>query len=1049
MTSKAALEKKAKSENAKNKKNAQKHATGVTIDQKSGPNIVKISEEEKAYSLQWNDTVSVSHRSRVRRKAKKNSKGKYPKGTKADKNGYLLKKGKDGKWHYAYKTKKVRRKGKNGKYVWKTVYVYKTHTTKHPRAHVDHYEIQWQYWTDKNGWKSETEVESESTLIGGFASHKITLGNNEKITKIRARIKPVAKTHTVKYSYYTVKSKGRGKKKTYYLSRGTKSVTVSYFDGSWSGWSEHKIEATGTSGGNPDPSVPSLSVSIGDAGYPEITISGVDATATDSVQLYFVDGPAKTATVSDADYRKLGHELKAGTSLYVDTSASRGASRAYSARGIKSVGEETYRSKLSDLTQFYDMIPTVPELVSAKALTDTTVQVVAKATGSVGKTWNVYYAEHSFEEGERPSSASFTDNVILENGAERVMVVTGLTAGKKYWFRVTRTSDGGESGYSGIYSASVGSTPEAPTLNATPAYVQAGDAIELSWIHNCEDKSEQTDAEIVVYNGPSDETGTTYHPVSDQSTGNSTADSFLSLATSSFADGSVVRWKVRTKGASDEFGPFSEVASFTVYAAPSLALGIYAGDDSSTGTAVADGGSLPGYPFSIKAQLASSLQKPVAYEFSISNAEETAVESFDGTASVLPAGTSFWRDYAMTKSSPYEIPVTPAEVDLNPGVTYTLSATVYTSAGMSASQSISFKAGWADVKPEISADAIYSPGDLTARIMPKITASIADYDESGNAIGSPVVTADPDAYVTVYRISSDGDEAYALSPFVRNRAGLEFVDPHPNFGRSWYRIVAYNDSTGAMSYITVPVDVPETDIVLQWDQSILVDYDGDGKLEMSQMVRLPYDVKTSTKHSKDVAMREFIGRNHPVSYYGTQVGQSASWSANIVKDVDDVTLQQLKALAVYMGDVYVRERSGDGYWATVDVSIDETYGSNKIAVSLDIKQTDRTDAVELEETPTGAQTPTDEEQDESVAQQNEQMAQESTSDTDEGEVVADSGIAADEDMSSESTADLGTEVDESTILPDEYEDFEDTADYSGIDDSGSEAGDEIEVAGGE
>lgn len=45
-----------------------------------------------------------------------------------------------------------------------------------------------------------------------------------------------------------------------------------------------------------------------------------------------------------------------------------------------------------------------------------------------------------------------------------------------------------------------------------------------------------------------------------------------------------------------------------------------------------------------------------------------------------------------------------------------------------------------------------------------------------------------------------------------------------------------------------------------------------------------------------------------MSYYGTQLGETASWKVEIEKsDVD--TLYALRRLAIWMGDVYVREPS--------------------------------------------------------------------------------------------------------------------------------------------
>ena len=85
----------------------------------------------------------------------------------------------------------------------------------------------------------------------------------------------------------------------------------------------------------------------------------------------------------------------------------------------------------------------------------------------------------------------------------------------------------------------------------------------------------------------------------------------------------------------------------------------------------------------------------------------------------------------------------------------------------------------------------------------------------------------------------------------------------------------------------------------------------------------------------DVALNEYIGRAHPVSYYGTQLGVKGSWQGTIRRD-DIETIYGLRRLAVYRGDVYVREPSGVGYWANVNVSFSKRYNEMVIPVTLNV-----------------------------------------------------------------------------------------------------------------
>ena len=101
------------------------------------------------------------------------------------------------------------------------------------------------------------------------------------------------------------------------------------------------------------------------------------------------------------------------------------------------------------------------------------------------------------------------------------------------------------------------------------------------------------------------------------------------------------------------------------------------------------------------------------------------------------------------------------------------------------------------------------------------------------------------------------------------------------------------------------------------------------------MIKLPCNVEISPNHDLDVSLIEYIGKSHPTSYYGTQLGETASWNAEILKDDTD-TLAMIRRLAVYLGDVYVRETSGMGYWAQVKVSYSRKYNTMTIPITFNV-----------------------------------------------------------------------------------------------------------------
>lgn len=94
-------------------------------------------------------------------------------------------------------------------------------------------------------------------------------------------------------------------------------------------------------------------------------------------------------------------------------------------------------------------------------------------------------------------------------------------------------------------------------------------------------------------------------------------------------------------------------------------------------------------------------------------------------------------------------------------------------------------------------------------------------------------------------------------------------------------------------------------------------------------------MRCSMMHDKDVALVKYVGRKRPVSYYGTQLGETSSWKMEVPSN-DEETLYALRRLAVWMGDVYAREPSGTGYWAHIKVSISQTHCALTIPVSIEL-----------------------------------------------------------------------------------------------------------------
>ena len=170
------------------------------------------------------------------------------------------------------------------------------------------------------------------------------------------------------------------------------------------------------------------------------------------------------------------------------------------------------------------------------------------------------------------------------------------------------------------------------------------------------------------------------------------------------------------------------------------------------------------------------------------------------------------------------------------------------------------------------------------------------------------------------------------------------VDPHPSLDYARYRIVAISNETGTVSYADIEgVPVLDPDVVIQWSEK-WSDYDhddsGNNNIEKpfaGSMIKIPYNVDISENKSPDVSLVEYAGREHPVSYYGTQKGETATWNVAIPSE-DKELLYALRRLSRFAGDVYVREPSGTGYWANLTLSFSKNHLETIIPVTFNIKR---------------------------------------------------------------------------------------------------------------
>lgn len=167
------------------------------------------------------------------------------------------------------------------------------------------------------------------------------------------------------------------------------------------------------------------------------------------------------------------------------------------------------------------------------------------------------------------------------------------------------------------------------------------------------------------------------------------------------------------------------------------------------------------------------------------------------------------------------------------------------------------------------------------------------------------------------------------------------TDPHPALDYARYRIVAISKTTGSVSYYDVPgYPVGGKAIIIQWDEE-WSSFDAPLEDRLSEapwagsMLVLPYNIDVSDSSEPDVELVKYIGRKRPVGYYGTHLGEKSTWSLEVPKN-DKETIYGIRRLSKWLGNVYIREPSGSGYWASIKVSYDLKHNEVTVPVTIDV-----------------------------------------------------------------------------------------------------------------
>lgn len=593
-------------------------------------------------------------------------------------------------------------------------------------------------------------------------------------------------------------------------------------------------------------------------------------------------------------------------------------------RSVKVKGSDTLLS--ADWTNFSSEAKTIPAVPSGftickanRSTLDGSLSVYLKWDAvNTAETYSIQYAtdKNHFDISDRPTDISGIKEIQRE--------IFNLTEGYEYFFRLSAVNEAGESDWSSISSVIIGRKPSAPTTWSSTTTAIVDEPLNLYWVHNSEDGSNQTAYNIQIFADGieviNDDQKTIFN-VDDDNTAH-----VYSIVTNSglWREGAILEWRVRTAGISEEYGDWSVLRRVDIYAKPTLELTL----KDSTGMLyqnIQSGILISSFPFYITAIAGPTTQAPLGYRLSITS--DSTYETIDsvGNTKTVNSGDVVFQKY-IDASTLTDFELSASNLILENGCKYTINCSVTMNSGLIANASMGFEIEW-EWKP-------YTPNAEITIDESTYSAYVRPHCE--NEYGVPL----DNVVLSVYRREFDGTLT-EIAKNVRNDYSTFIVDPHPALDYARYRVVATSENTGIVGFYDIPsYPVGGKSIIIQWSEQwrgfytetedIVADPVWSGMI-----LKLPYNIDVSDKYGMDVSMIEYIGRKHPVSYYGTQLGESATWNVTIEKSDTD-TLYALRRLAIWTDNVYVREPSGSGYWANVKVSFSQKHCDVTIPVTIDV-----------------------------------------------------------------------------------------------------------------
>lgn len=789
------------------------------------------------------------------------------------------------------------------------------------KSNTEKYKILWTYDTGDGVWFSGNNTSTTVDVDAPELSRQSTFTIPGNARKVRFKVKPVSKKQTK-----------NGKE-------------TSYWEAEWSDlktWTDSTPLET--------PSAPNVKI---EKYKLTATLDGIEIDAT-GIEFEVVKDNAKTFKTGKATI-STGH---ASFSCTVDA----GSEYKVRCRAYKG-------SDYSDWSGYTSNVGSMPAatsgITSIKATSETSVYLEWAEVKSATSYDIEYTTKLNYFDG--------SDQTTTKNGIEGThFELVGLESGEEYFFRVRAVNDDGSSPWCDPKSVKIGEDPAAPTTWSSTTTAIVGEVLTLYWVHNSVDSSSQTYAELEITVGNSTRT---YTIKNDRPEKDKDKTSSYIVDTTSYPEGTKILWRVRTAGVTLAYGEWSVQRTVDIYAPPTLELTISDSRDNPIDTVRA-------FPIKVHALAGPKTQAPTSYHLSVVSNEMYETTDNVGNQKTINQGEEVYSQH-FDISTALDTALSAGDIDLANNINYTITCAVSMNSGLRAETSVEFNVTWEDTTYEPNAEISIDEETFTASIRPycndaklvnRVVTKVGNQfteieQEVGYVYGTTVKGVTTNAGNSVYTgTTSDGEDIYfttveevtpvsdvLLSVYRREFDGsftelatdldganaTTVIDPHPSLDYARYRIVATSKTTGAVNFYDPPgYPVGGKAVIVQWDEAwSTFETDEESSLEQppwsGSMLKLPYNIDVSDSHKPDAVLVEYIGRSHPVAYYGTQLGTTSSWSMTIPKSDKD-TLYGLRRLARWLGNVYVREPSGSGYWANIVVSFSQKHGDVTIPVSFSI-----------------------------------------------------------------------------------------------------------------